>query len=88
MVQVNPSDMRQSKPLSCLAMLLENDLDQKDDLWNKMESFMSRGFKMKPKGHSRVRPYVRLTKWNHELKNWATPQTVQGLCKNTDNLSQ
>ena len=41
MVQVNPSDMRQSKPLSCLAMLLQNDLNQKDDLWNKMESFMS-----------------------------------------------
>ena len=32
MAQVHPSDMGQSKPLSCLEMLLENDLDQKGDI--------------------------------------------------------
>ena len=88
MVQVNPSDMRQSKPLSCLAMLLENDLNQKDDLWNKMESFMSGVLKWSQKAIQELGLMYVLPSGTMNLRTGPTPQAVQGLCKTTDNLSQ
>lgn len=36
---------------------------------------------MKSEAHSKAGPYVHLTRWNHELMNWATSQVVQGHCK-------